>query len=625
MVRIRTGRAGLNSSVTTHLFLWSLPDEPEIPDAWTRQYGRFMVYPITYAAMLAARRIFAPGFIEDPANLVDATNRHDLYEKSLRDTDALMDVLSGDPVLAGIDPGFVYFALFHRYLFTEMMSEARRRHGQGPVVVLPLFSKSAAPALLVKVAQSLDLAASEANWFHRVGRGVRIRHAVLRPVGRAWCAVSRLRRQWTVRRPARMVDILLVGFEGADRRNQNALFDRLRNEPGVIVHWIRPVGERFQLTADEKARESGVSGSDGIEDVEWDGLVNKQQVRRSRWFRDVLRIRMSDALRSLPQLDLSPQGAYTLTEQFSDPGLSAKQRVVQSVLDRYQSRVTVLSASHQLNRLARIWTRERNSLSVRLPHGVEYFRYMRCWWDFDAVGMPGRRSMRDFSTSRHGEGTITGLVGGMGHASQFRIASSSSGSGSTARVVLYPLSFISYIFPDLPTEHERDLSVLLNALSGQGYRLRLRNHPRAGMWMPDDYTRLHRELRHDGFEIGDSGRSLAEDLSGCRFVLARHWGGAIVQALYARTPVIAWLPRPGTTYSDEILGSFPMVARTPDEVAAWLERLDTTSVVEDVLRKQDELLADLFEDPYNDFPERAATFILDVLKAKRECRLRADS
>lgn len=581
------------------------------------------MYPITYAALLAARRILAAEQVQDVADLLAPEGRHQQYERSLRDTDALMAAVEGDPLLGGIDPGFAYYALFHTYLFAAMIEEARRRHGQGPVVVMPFYAKAVAPVTLLKVAQSLDLAASEANWFHRVGRLEKAALAAWRWVGAgvyAALAWREVRAKQKAQREAEVIDVLVVGFEGADRRNQAALFERLCGESGLTVRWCRPVGDRFQQTADEQARESAAPHMAGVQDVDWDAKIPKPIRLIAALLEHLLRARLAKKIASIQGLPFSARGAVLLANQWVDASAAAKYATVRATLDRYRPRLVVLSATHQLNRHARLWAGARGVDTLRLPHGVEYVNYMACWWAFDAVGLPGKRAMRDFNAGRPGRHTVTGVVGGMGHVSQFTSARTASSTTETAvvpeRVVLFPLSFISYLFPDTPAELERDVTGLLTGLEKNGYRLRLRNHPRAGMWMPDDYRRLHAMLGHPAFALGDSQASLVAELHGCRVVLARHWSGAIVQALYHRAPIIAWLPRPGTTYSDAVLADFPMVARTVDEFVNWLQRLDEESVVTDVLRKQDILLADLFEDPYNDSPERAATFVLKVLKEK---------
>ncbi|MCP5487520.1 MAG: hypothetical protein H7A43_02635 [Verrucomicrobia bacterium] len=602
-----------------------MPEESEIASAWSRQYGSYRVYPITYAAMLAARKIFDGDVLVDPSMLVDCGKRRELYEKSLRDTDTFLDTLEGDFLLCGMDPGFVYYALFHTYLFSRMIREARRRHGEGPVVVMPFFSRSTAPVLLIKVAQALDLAASEANWFHKPGRRDIIKQVVYHRFSRLYYAMRRIRAVRTAAAAAcraERVDVLIVGFEGADRRNQYDLYQRLSREEHVRTRWIRPAGERFRLTADEQARDRSVEESPEaghVQDVDWDSRIARSGVCRTGIIlRELLRARISAAARSAAALALSPHGASIFADLMTDTSSAARREAVYAVLDRYRPAVTVLSASHQLNRYARAWARDRRSDSLRLPHGVEYFKYMRCWWSFDAVGLPGRRAGKDFDLHHGAEGAMTGLVGGMGHARQYSLASERGTAASSAKTVLYPLSFISYVFPDMPAEIEQDLRALLDVISRHGCRFRLRNHPRAGMWMPDDYTRMKQELAHDAFDIGDSGCSLSEDLKNCCLVLARHWGGAIVQALYSRVPVIAWMPRPATTYSDEILESFPMMARTPSELAAALVRLEDPAAVEDVIRQQDVLLAELFEDPYDDSPDRAAAFILNALKRRKD-------
>ncbi len=596
-----------NSTLTKHLFVWSLPEEHELVAAWNRKYAHYKVYPLTYAAHLMAVKLFAREQVADIATLVSPLERRQLYEHAMHDTDQMMEALSGDYYLRNIDPGEILYNLFQQSYYAALIHAGRATHGEGPVIVLPMFSGSAAAPMMIGMAKCMDLAASEANWFHQVHKLDLLADFFHFLYGRILYGLGRIRRLGISvlhRTKLQGCDVLLVGFEGADRRNLDPVWNLL-NKTNNSHRYIRPAGDTATVSMDEASRETAVVGGEKIQDVDWHAA--EQSCRRvGTATRSALAFRFASRLRSVLPDRFSRQGARLVSRQLlGNTTIVARNHCVTSILSAYRPSTVLLTASHQMNRFAMSWAKDQQVDIIRLPHGVEYYRFIRSWWPEGYNGVSGRRGYRAFQESCGDAKRKAFVAGGMLFKEQYEKARSALPRPNvvcgTKRQILLPLSFVAYFFPDRPEEFVDDLSSINRALEALDMHLLIRKHPRSGMWMPDDISRIKEHHCLSRIQISDGSSSLIVELMESEVVIVRHLSGVLISSLYAGKPVIGWLPRPSAPYADEVLCELPCVARTVEDLRGLIQQLTHDTNFRDLqLSKQEEYFHEIIENPRGD-------------------------
>lgn len=593
-----------SSTLTKHLFVWSLPDEHELVAAWNRKYVHYRVYPLTYAAHLMAIKLFARDQVADIAALVSPVERRDLYEHAMHETDQLMNALSKDYYLRNIDPGELLYFLFQQSYYATLIRAGRATHGEGPVVVLPIFSGTAAAPLMVAMAKCMELASSEANWFHQVRKFDRLIDLFHHVYGRILYGFGRVMRACSsvlhrIRR--RDCDLLFVGFEGADRRNLDPVWNML-SKANHRHCYIRPVGDKAAVSLDEASRELSVEKIEQIREVDWN-VAEQSCSRGSAAARSALAFRFASCLRHVLPNRLSSQGARLASRHLlGNTSIMARNHCARKILSAYRPSSVLLTASHQMNRFVMNWAKDQRLNIIRLPHGVEYYRFIRSWWPEGCNGVAGKHGYRAFLESCGDAKRKAFVAGGMLFKEQYektldRLPNRVRVRG-VKRQILMPLSFVSYFFPDRPEEFADDLLLIDQALEALDMHMLIRNHPRSGMWMPDDVARIH-EYRHlNRIKLSDGSSSLIAELMESEVVLVRHLSGVLINSLYAGKPVVGWLPRPSVAYADEVLGGLPCVARSVDNLSEIIQRLTHDAIFrESQLSQQESYFHELVEKP----------------------------
>lgn len=284
---------------------------------------------------------------------------------------------------------------------------------------------------------------------------------------------------------------------------------------------------------------------------------------------------------------------------------------VKSAMECAKPETVVVQSGTYTTPLVSVWCERRGVKTVRLPHGFEYGMW-HGYWRGDVFGVMGRYGQRELEAENLSSPPQRyAQVGGVHVIDMVRRAKTANRNVQRRALLIHSGSML--IRPDCDSEQESYILDLAEQLAAAGVPLLIRFHPRQEFILKPDHALIAEVGAKRGikFEIADSSESLTQQVADSAVAINQTWSGACLAPLYERVPLIAWMPAPHIRPYAANQRMLPLRGASGAEVAALAKRLcDDEAFRAESLRAQDEMFADLIEDPWGDPYERSIEVIL---------------
>jgi hypothetical protein len=596
--------------------MWSLPAERRLPNALRERYGDYVVCPLAYDALWAAADLFPPDQQLDPYGRVAPADRERLDRESVVQANALYARLmerTEEPWLAGLPfyliNSLFYYRLYWRHLLDTLAGESAGRdrlalYAPFSRATVPPFQQLAVAALECEMARRgvvpwPDLFLAQDSWKQRLRAraGGWVNHHFdwyshgAPVVGMPECS-------W-----------LFCGLQETDRLVQADVVRRLAEEGWRDLAWVVPASSRLKVAQDEQALGGSDSAVVGLRhSYELHAGPSWTQTRWTEWSQSHIVGRLADLLGGVVEKGAERRECRLLAARMVLAAGDIRQHFarVHHLLSALNPQTIVINSSIEDMVPVKRWARWKKRRLVRLPHGVELGFREDYIWDADHVGVFGEHYRQALSRAQPALASRLFTTGSLHLGAQAGAAAPSGPDVEGVRrltLVVTPSRIDNY--PDTTVETRDDLLQIARVVQAWGGSFRIRSHPRASDEAVHDHTA--QRAQQDGLPVErSSGRSsLLADLQQSSATLVRIWGGAAVQALYARCPLIGWNPRPGLPESAELLSRLPLCARDAESLLLLLRRLsDDPAFRRHVLEAQEAFLAEHIQDPRGDPVQR---------------------
>lgn len=597
------------------LLVWSLPDEAAFVNAVRSQFGRIAVCPLRMPALHAARRLLAPEEILDPADVLPVAERLEVFDEATAAFNRFVALFRGqEPWFDGAEvdtsgPLFYYFFLWRR-----LIRNLDARCGRPRLLHYGVFSKLSLIGLYTNCADLLGAlverraGAAEVSGLRRaaedfavaLGGVVNARPQLFSSAG-ACPAVPR-------------GDLVLASPAEGDRWVQTEIAKRLA-ERGADFLLLASGEMKVKMSADEAAFNEGLDAV-AAKSVLLPPYWRMRRWRRGPWgalHRRFVRRRFHDALCAAGGGDAS-RGEWLVLADFlatTNGDRALDWLSVESVLDAARPKTVVVQSGTYTTPLVNVWCERRGVKTVRLPHGMEH-SFWHGYWRGDVLGVMGRHTEEELKAELPGgTGMKFARVGGV-HVAQM-IRGARTEKRPVVRRALLIHSGSMFIRPDCDSEQERFILDLAEQLSAVGVPLHIRFHPRQEFVLKPDHA-LVAEVgakRGIAFTVADSAESLTQQVADSAVTINQTWSGACLAPLFERVPLIAWMPGPHIAPYAKTQEMMPLRGANGREVATLAKRLcDDAEFRAESLRAQDDVLAELIEDPQGDPYGRSVELVL---------------
>lgn len=615
------------------LICWSFTPEPAYGDYLKRHYDEIVLVPLRYFARENMRALF-PGTQEvSVGEWVTAQERRRLWDEAIACANRCWDEVAQDlrqPWLCGVYQDVVQQYLYAYAFWSRFVAAVRDRYPDadlkchGPQSYCAINDGCTACDV-----QCLDLVLTEESEVSKTRRPF-WRAAMHRLAGHVGWLVNRYaggladppggRSQ--VEKKGR---VLVFGLQPTDCKVQRPLMSILERKAISGLRWLVPDQEWLHLTEDEKRASEVAQGALGhIDHVVFDPAGPYLAMTWKRpWLARLSKLNVTQAFGRL----LAHAGAGTIYEGMghvlarlimaTQPDVRLQYASISSLLDRIDPAFVLANSNVRLTALVRGWVRERNRTFIQFPHGAAFSHDQHSKWDADIFAVPGAHEKDLLTESGREIPDRVWSVGGLHFEKQAAVmpaAVIASPDRPWEAVWLLSVSTL-YGMPDVYHEMEDDVRMWARVLRDAGGRLVLRCHRR------EDINRVYEHITarcvEDGLPVrmSDPMSSLNGDLAASELAIVRTWGGAGLLALYAKTPVIGFMPRAGLPGSDDILSLLPLVARdeaSSTDIIRDLRR--DISFQNTILEQQETVLEHLCENPRSGHSyERAADLIVELV------------
>ncbi len=609
------------------VLLWTLPEEPEFAAALARLHDPFWVVPLRYPALLAARRILPAERILTPAQLVSPGLRRAIYDRTVQRVNALWSRLraqENEPWLDGLQ---YYQSIYLMYAaeYWQRLLDQLPLQDPGSIRHYVPFSRIFLNGYVQGEMRMLEahLAARHST--------AGSRQPLLDSVAAGLGALCNHAAHWLTRSaPAcerSRVPTVFFGLQGTDWLAQAPLVGELAAGESSTFRWLVPAQDRLEKMKDElEDNQSSQALRERTDSFPLDNcgyFCNRPWLhRRMRaWSERQVAHRLHQALSDVlvePELRavVGPLAA-SIAEQ--NPDLRLKYLALDGVLRQYDPQTLVLNSTIDEVAFAVAWARANRRRLVLLPHGVHSILDYRFHWSVDCAGLIGSYTERQVAAMDF-PGQQRVCVGGVHVARLGQQAARVSAEARSAQTVppqraLFLLTNNYGVdFPDAVEELEADLGALVGSLTGVGWTLALRCHPRSTDAV--SCRMMVRALQERGLSVewSDARESLAADLARSGLAITRTWDGASVTALYAGVPLLGWLPRPTHAHAQRFLAELPFHAERAEtvgeELGAWASEPGRRAALID---RQAPLLAEFVAEPYAAPYDRALSLLRQEL------------
>lgn len=609
---------------TTHIYLWSMPLEPRIIDSWDEKFKNYHVYPLTYSSIVAVRQLLCRSKWSDSSDLLSAQEREACFHAGQNYSDRLIGVLRKSKVswVSSADHLQLALSFFQYFLWRDLIRAGRVKYGEGPVIHYPVFSNASIPTSIRRSIDMFKLASDEANGWSHPTKKERIYNAVDLVLSKAaYLFLKHPRLMLGYEGPKPLFsgcDLIMLAQQEADRWIQAPLVSRLNNKHSVRIGWIRCSESSLKKSPDEIQINKVSASSDEV-------VIPPDLREYSRWrlrifkkFSDAfLAIEYKRGIRSISDT-ISKSTSFRLANLLSRQHEHIRLfRSVEGLLSKAEPRCLAINSSYSDMLTPQIWAERRNIPLIRLPHGMEDTLGQTMQWNGKYIGVFGRRAAQDLAGLLNSSKSTIAKIGSL-HIG--KMAMDIAGQRELLNFdqnfkVLLPVSPGAFHFPDSPLQIEQDIEAITSAVNRAGGVLIVRGHPRqaSGNW--SDFSLKKRILSNQDWLLSDGSQaSLTEQINSSTVIVVRMLGGAAVQCLYSKRPVVAWLPRTGLKFSDTILRDLPANVRSESELFDVIERLKKDEVyLRGVLNTQSEILREIIENPFGEPYDLAESFILKSL------------
>ncbi len=607
----------------TAVLVWSLPEEPGFIAFLTRVFGTFTLCPLRFAAAQTARRLVPSDQLLDVSSLINASERARIDRESTDCLNVFYDALKENqniPWLSCVDlanqSNWFYYLLYWEKMLTELAEQ-----GYVNVVLYGPFSRGAMPGAMLAGPDILEILVDRLHADHSSGPSAasRIRHKAKSLLGQwinshpnifAQCRSD----ESSVGKPA---SLLVCAFDESDRRSQGHLLKKLLDAGVSDLRWVIRRGDRLPASVDEVDSPS-MSNVQAIRDeidgsnlyTWWNGRI---QALSECHVGDLIWRVLDKVVGDVLCHEDNGKLAGVILSQ--NRNMCLRYHSISHLVARYRPKIIVGNSLLGPMVCVRAWARRKGVQFMLLPHGVQTYVRSKYAWDADRLGVMGAQQRDSLLRYYPNDKNKIFLAGGMHLAAQAQShceEAKEQALDDPWRACLLVRYGGTVNYPDSSLELEEDLTSLSRAITAYGGVLRIRCHPRQGLWDLSTYRRIVERLRASGadVEMSDPSTSLNRDLAESRVAVIRFWSGAGVVALYAQCPLLGWLPRPLPPESAEIIQGLPVCAEEEVSVAEEARRLvDDPEYAERILVAQKEYLAHLVAKPFGDPYEGAVEAI----------------
>ncbi len=603
-------------------FFWSLPQEGAFPAALRARYPDVCVVPMHAECLDTVRSLFREEEWIDPSSAFAPGELAELDAAVIRFENDFRERLRrcGQPWLASMCYDTVRTVCYATFRLWRLLGILSARLDYYRAEIQPAFSqihqsfhRRVEQFMLRTTIADLHTTAWETP------RQRRIRKNSLRFKRRMGRLVNRHAGRWMRRvveqpMPSGRCDVLVAGLLRTDVHAQRTLVRRLREEVEGPVTWYVYGGGSLAMAKDE------VRSSDALPDhvpvTSLDQFAWRWPIAGT-WSRADLVAQAETLMAGMtfPSTFLPPHAGRLLASALVEfhPDLRCHYASIAALMEAGSPRLVVTDCNVGTMAFVREWARAHGVPYIKLPHGFEYEETTRYEWDNARTGVLG--AWLEQRIQRDQPECPTYRAGGVHLAEQAEGLSVDEATlaGST-RVLLLASELLRTDFPDTLEQQAQDLRDLMAALHAGGRMLGIRCHPRSA------YGWFYRKVVDASCAAGapaemlDALASLRDQVLASGAAMIRIASSSAIVALYARLPLIGWVPRPGHPASDAFLRGLPLHASTAAEVASLAERVGRDpDFRRDVLCRQDAYLNELVTEPQDDPFARSLAVIREAL------------
>jgi len=363
-----------------------------------------------------------------------------------------------------------------------------------------------------------------------------------------WMSTMVLATKMPWRRPVAVIgkrDVLLITEQYTDAIHAYPLARQLKAKYGATFAWV---GIRPKTATNLTAEEAGFLGHGSLDEVNFFSTegFGSTEIVTSRW---AAALDTASAWQIAGILVRGVEGKLLRRDWFNlllgqeYLGKAARAAVWNDLLNAAQPRIVVGLSTLQDMALVRGWTRRKLVPFVSLMHGVLPDLRRSHDADADYLGVFGKKLSESPIDAACAKPRRVAPCGPMQFEEKAKIGGGLVSASLYGRAeVLFFGSFESLPFsPVTPEEQCQVINDVHRACREAGVTLRLRPHPRfpTTAWSPF-VEKLSK--RFPGTIVVSDERSISRDLARCRLCIATIFDGALMDALLAGTPVIAYAP-----------------------------------------------------------------------------------
>lgn len=340
-------------------------------------------------------------------------------------------------------------------------------------------------------------------------------------------------------------DVLLITEQYTDAIHAYPLARQLKAKYGASFAWV---GIRPKMATNLTAEEAGLLDHGSLDEVNFFSTegFGSTEIVTSRW---AAVLDTASAWQIAGILVRGVEGKLLRRDWFNlllgqeYLGKAARATIWNDLLNAAQPRIVVGFSTLQDMALVRGWARRKLVPFVSLMHGVLPDLRRSHDADADYLGVFGKKLSESPIDVSFAKPRRIVSCGPMQFAEKAKIGGGLVGAPLYSRTeVLFFGSFESLPFsPVTPEEQWQVINDVHRACREAGVTLRLRPHPRfpTTAWSP-----FVEELskRFPGTVVVSDERSISRDFARCRLCIATVFDGALMEALLAGTPTIAYAP-----------------------------------------------------------------------------------
>lgn len=576
-------------------------------------------------ALEAARVLFQGDEIIDPGNFFSSGRAAELFRQAVEFDSSLRKALKGQsaPWLRSLDSGVIRPVVYAYLRVSGLLDALKDKVDLPSASVYPSFSRHHLSFAVRLEQRIMEDALSRLAQGRRSGTsnlGDRIRRYAAISAG---CMLNASAGLWVKKAGSlpvcrsKKTSIMVAGLLSTDEHAQRMLVRRLHEEIGDEVEWYCYAAGDKELSHDERMREDEQST---MTPVDWRKIVSWRFARAETWSRMhaccfLEKIIIQNGLAD--ELSMSadaPASLARLIIHVHEP-LRLTYEGIRRLLDPVGPSVMVGDCNCGAMAFVREWARENHIYYVKLPHGFEYDVEDDYEWDNDVTGVLGRWLLNPVAKAFPGNKRFY-AAGGVHLAEQVDRGREIPDKLPTSKTIcLLASDHAMTDYPDKDVEQHDDIIGMANELSLRGFRLSIRCHPRSRRkWF---YRQVAEHAAQEGIEIiiSDTKASLREELDSIAAAVMRLASSSALVAMYKQVPLIGWIPRPSYGGSDRFLHGLPLHSNSCSQIAGFAETLALDlSARQQVLRQQQDYLAELVEDPWGDPWQRSVEVILQQLR-----------